>query len=761
MRIARSIVLCLLAAGCGTDPCGGQIGTCLSLDVRGEITIDTLRLDLRGAVSKNGEFKLPGGKTKPPIKLAVLLPAGGGALQVACVGELEGKTVALGKADVEVPPGDRRLAAIHLMPTGDATCNDGFRDGGETDIDCGGPCSQKCQGGQVCVQNGDCRSMVCGANQRCAAPSCSDKIQNGDESDVDCGGACPPCGEGQRCRQAGDCVNRLCEMGGTCRQAACDDSLKNGDETDLDCGGSCPKKCAPGKVCLKAADCESGICANGACAAPGCGDNLKNGDETDLDCGGACTKAMPPKTCAAGRGCAKNEDCRGGQCLMGKCAPTCADLEKSGDESDIDCGGSCAAKCATGKACGRGGDCKSGLCAMGKCGASCNDGEKNGDETDLDCGGTCPRCPLGRACSMGGDCRSGLCQTKLCAIPFMAKQHAAGRGPQQVLALDFNGDRRPDLAIPSYSESAVAVLLNDGKGGFFSPSSYAAGANPVYLAAADLGTNTLSLLVPSYAENRIRILVGDGMGGFTPSQVVFPSAKEPVGIVAGDFNKDGRADFACASRGERVVNFVVAQPNGTYNIYQSIDVQTALWALTSADFDGDGHVDLVATSEKDDRVLVMLGNGMGLFGNPLATPVPGYGGIAAADFNGDGRADLAIANTGRMGNFRSEVNVLIAKGGGAFNAPIALPTGLAPALLAAGDLDGDGKPDLVVPNTQELTISVLMNRGDGTFLPRFSYGGGTAPSSAAIADFNGDGKGDIAVSNFVSNDVTVLVNGLP
>jgi hypothetical protein len=125
-----------------------------------------------------------------------------------------------------------------------ATCNDGIQNQGEAGIDCGGPCP-------ACV----------------VVPTCNDGIQNQSEAGVDCGGPCPAC----------------------VVVPTCNDGVKNGTESDVDCGGSCANKCAVGKICTVAADCQTAICTAGTCrAAPSCNDGIQNQGETGIDCGGSC-----------------------------------------------------------------------------------------------------------------------------------------------------------------------------------------------------------------------------------------------------------------------------------------------------------------------------------------------------------------------------------------------------------------------------------------------------------------------------------------
>jgi hypothetical protein len=95
--------------------------------------------------------------------------------------------------------------------------------------------------------------------------------------------------------------------------------------------------------------------------------------------------------------------------------PRCDDRVKNGDESDVDCGGSCA-PCAAALACARHGDCLSGSCAGGLCAApTCSDGRRDGFEIDVDCGPGCSLCGPDRRCFDNGDCLSGSCVSGSCS----------------------------------------------------------------------------------------------------------------------------------------------------------------------------------------------------------------------------------------------------------------------------------------------------------------------------------------------------------
>jgi hypothetical protein len=135
-----------------------------------------------------------------------------------------------------------------------------------------------------------------------------------------------------------------------------------------------------------------------------CDGVASNGCETDTR-----TTALACGTC--GNACAGGVECVGGVCT----APTCSDRRQNGNETDVDCGGSCS-PCADGLLCARAADCRSLVCTAGHCAAPrCDDLLKNGTETDVDCGGgSCPGCRSGLACASDGDCASGHCRSGTC-----------------------------------------------------------------------------------------------------------------------------------------------------------------------------------------------------------------------------------------------------------------------------------------------------------------------------------------------------------
>ena len=125
--------------------------------------------------------------------------------------------------------------------------------------------------------------------------------------------------------------------------------------------------------------------------------------------------------------------------------------------------------------------------------------------------------------------------------------------------------------------------------------------------------------------------------------------------------------------------------------------------------------------------------------------------LAAADLTGDGKADLIVANQGA-----ASLSVLRGLGNGFFQPLITEDTGISPHALAVGDFNQDGRLDLAVANFASNNVDIFLGDGDGTFR---LFGSLAAPGASAIAaaDFNGDGRLDLAVVETNSNSVSVFL----
>ena len=126
--------------------------------------------------------------------------------------------------------------------------------------------------------------------------------------------------------------------------------------------------------------------------------------------------------------------------------------------------------------------------------------------------------------------------------------------------------------------------------------------------------------------------------------------------------------------------------------------------------------------------------------------------MVAADLNLDGKPDLVVSNSDS-----NSLNVLLGNGNGTFQPKTTLTAGLDPTFVAVSDVNGDAKPDLIYINGGDNNVSVRLGNGDGTFQSPANFGTGESPTSVAVGDVNGDGKPDLAVASVVDNYVGVLL----
>jgi hypothetical protein len=230
---------------------------------------------------------------------------------------------------------------------------------------------------------------------------------------------------------------------------------------------------------------------------------------------------------------------------------------------------------------------------------------------------------------------------------------------------------------------------------------------------------------------------------------------EPIAVATADFNGDGKVDLAVVNRIDGTVTIFLGNGDGTFTAHGTpVAVGNDPAAIAVGDFNKDGKPDLAVANSADDTVTILRGNGDGTF---TALPSLATGSnpdaVVAADFDNDGILDLAIAN--RSDN---TVTVWIGQGDGTFTESTTTPTGNTPVAIAASDFNGDGKLDLVVANNSDNTLTVLLGHADGTFTPTTAHPAtGGSPQFVLVADFNNDGAADLAVANSGDNTVTVLL----
>ncbi len=352
-----------------------------------------------------------------------------------------------------------------------------------------------------------------------------------------------------------------------------------------------------------------------------------------------------------------------------------------------------------------------------------------------------------------------------------------------VAVADVNGDGIPDLLVVNQcsdsecvQNGSIAVMLGNGDGTFQAAVTYDSGGYcPTSIAVADLnGDGKLDLAITEGAK--VGVMLGNGDGTFQAA-VMYGSGgyNSAWSAVVADVNGDGNPDLLVANEcsdskcvQDGSVGVLLGNGDGTFKKAVTYDSGGLMARSVSvADVNGDGNLDVAVVNFDiySSTVGVLLGKGKGTFQAVVTYPSGGYdpSAIAIADVNGDGKPDLLVANqqpTG-IGSGDGVAGVLLGNGDGTFQAAVAYDSGGVDAnSVSVSDLDGDGNLDLALVNSDPTSdsVGVLLGNGDGTFQTAATFGsGGYRPFSAAVADVNGDGKPDLLVANQCADNTCATI----
>jgi len=337
-------------------------------------------------------------------------------------------------------------------------------------------------------------------------------------------------------------------------------------------------------------------------------------------------------------------------------------------------------------------------------------------------------------------------------------------------ASDLDGDGDLDLIAPlSAPNNQLSIWLNNGAGSFVFGAyvSTAIDASSPRVADFDLDGHADIAVAMPYA-NAVHVYRGDGTGTGYSAPVVFAEIGAPNRLELGDFNGDGKTDFASLNL------------NSSYSVFLgtgSASISTGVFgryatnpygvALSVGKLDGDATPDIATVSQGVSgagAVVAHLGAGAGNFASARSYPTVGAGASAAiGEFNGDGKRDLVIShfNIGASGS--PELSLLLQRSGGVFGNAISIPIPATSGCAVVGDIDLDGKDDIVAAATGSFfapgaSVLVLRGVGNGTFLAPVAFPIlGAMPRNVALADLNNDGRLDAITANLVTSDISVLL----
>jgi predicted outer membrane repeat protein len=280
--------------------------------------------------------------------------------------------------------------------------------------------------------------------------------------------------------------------------------------------------------------------------------------------------------------------------------------------------------------------------------------------------------------------------------------------------------------------------------------------------------NTASSFVLMNTSSNTTILASN----FTTTSTLVNAANQQ-NISVGDINGDGSLDALAAITANSIgiyQNLNTASASGlSFGGQTPLTISSSIVGLEHADLDGDGKQDIIYSNNAANQLFIYknIHTGNTILGSsflPTFT-IAGVNSpqeILKADFDGDGKIDISFVNFG-SNNFSvyRNISTIATLSGNSFGALQNFATGTGPQNISVGDIDGDTKFDVVVTNSTANTISVFRNTssiGNISFAAKVDFSTGSQPLGVGIGDVNGDGKPEVIVSNNTSNTISIFRN---
>lgn len=297
---------------------------------------------------------------------------------------------------------------------------------------------------------------------------------------------------------------------------------------------------------------------------------------------------------------------------------------------------------------------------------------------------------------------------------------------------------------------------------FKQPAYYPANLQPYCIETCDFNNDGLLDLVSGSIQNKmISIYFGVGQGVFTATPTQYTTGGSPYSITCKDFNADGNIDLAMAIP-PYLAKVWFGDGNGAFPQRLSLSTGYCPVSITSGDFDGDNKLDLATANCQGaglpvGDISVFLNTGSGTFASAIQYTTQGspyY--ITCGDLNFDGKADIVSSQT-----LADKISVFIASGSGSFLAATTLSITDHPSRLEIGDFNNDTKPDVMVAKYYSSSIALYSGDGLGNLQQPYYIPCNPAPSDLTYGDFDLDNIPDVVVANYyVTYGVISFLKGM-
>lgn len=353
-------------------------------------------------------------------------------------------------------------------------------------------------------------------------------------------------------------------------------------------------------------------------------------------------------------------------------------------------------------------------------------------------------------------------------------------GVRNTIASDLDGDGKPDIQATCTGSNIFNIYRNMASPGSFSALSFATGISattnlqPWYQAVADFNNDgKLDIAVANLGSNNISIYKNTSIAGVISmaSKVDFSlaSTASPYSIATGDIDGDGKTDIVTANLGTNTISiFKNTTAAGIISFAPKVDFATSTQpcSVIITELDGDGKPDICVSN--------FGANSVSVFRNTSSTGTIAISSLASrqdyatgtapfylsySDIDLDGKTDILVPNY--SSNTLSVLRNTGSSGTISFAIKADFTTGSSPISIAVGDIDGDGKADVIAANQGGNNISVFKNTsavGTISLATKVDFATQSGPICPSVCDFDGDGRSDIIVANNGSNSISIFRN---